>query len=72
MGEGNGGQLITLWEAERMMGEMLAKYEGKVVQPRHEETQGSLDDLKRMFWGIVLLLITILGTLLGAVATKHL
>lgn len=41
-----GGQYITLWEAEKMMTNMLKDYEREMVGPRHLETQGSIAELK--------------------------
>ncbi len=68
--ERRGGELVTRWEAERIMMQGLSDYELKVVNPRHLETQQSLGTLKNMFWGIVLLCFTILGGIITVLA-KH-
>ncbi len=43
-----GGEYVTLYEAEKLMNAMLKDYEREVVQPRHEETQGSIGELKSL------------------------
>lgn len=43
---GHGGQYITLYEAEKMMKTMLSDYEKDIVEPRHVETQSSLQGIK--------------------------
>ena len=48
MGDGNGGQLVTLFEAKELMLKMLTEYERDVVNPRHLETQGDLADIKKI------------------------
>jgi predicted lysophospholipase L1 biosynthesis ABC-type transport system permease subunit len=48
MGEGNGGQFITLYEAKELMVSMLADYESKIVNPRHLETQNALKDIQTL------------------------
>lgn len=47
MGEGNGGQFITLYEAEKMTLKMLGDYERDVVSPRHRETQDGQTAIKK-------------------------
>ena len=48
MAEGHGGQFVTLYEAEKMMTEMLKVYEKETVEPRHRETQSELADIKEI------------------------
>lgn len=48
MGEGHGGQYVTLYESEKLMTEMLKSYEHDTVEPRHRETQGELADIKKI------------------------
>lgn len=42
----NGGEYVTLYEAEKMMTNMLKEYEREVVSPRHRETQDSIGEIK--------------------------
>lgn len=41
-----GGEYITLYEAEKMMTNMLKDYEREMVQPRHRETQAAIGEVK--------------------------
>lgn len=48
----------------------LENYEAKIVEPRHKETQADLRDLKRMFWALILLVITSLAVGITTLATR--
>lgn len=43
-----GGNFITLYEAEKLMTNMLKDYEREVVGPRHDQTQGSIAEIKEL------------------------
>lgn len=45
--ERRGGELVTRWEAERIVTTMLEEYERKVIAPRHKETQDDLLEVKK-------------------------
>lgn len=45
---GQGGEYITVYEADKMMTHMLKDYERDVVEPRHRETQNDLAEIKNL------------------------